>query len=215
MADVELIPDIKFPVKSDVNIRLIPRFNAVDLEPLTDKERANKIHTSGEKYFHRDNVGGKSRWFIYADDSKEKPHGVICSVQEIDSNAPKLYLQAMLMQMDNKLHQHKEHYLRKKKQEDGMPPKIEEVERALNMNLLVYGCSGKSTGIKLKHKNQDACIDRSSGRTIFYLTVGQMKYWRISIKQPSASDQVKMRFSFEESIVIVSFQHVFAGGADS
>jgi hypothetical protein len=196
LADVELIPDIKFPVKSDNNIRLIPRFNAVDLEPLSNEATFGKsdkikvyIGSDDKKKFHRDNVGGKSRWFVYADDSKEKPHGVICSVKEIDTNAQKLFLQALLIQMDNKLHQHKENCLRKRKQEDGMPRKLEESERALNINLLVYGCSDKSTGIK---PDQDALIDRSSGRTVFYLTVGQMKYWRISIKQLSANEQVKI-----------------------
>ncbi len=188
-------------------MRLIPRFSAVGLEPLQEGIKVGhdviRDNVSGKSYVRRKNVGGKSRWFTSADSKEmEKPNGVICSVQEIDCNAQKLYLQALLIQMDNKLHRHKENFLTKKKQDDGFPRKLEESERALNMNLLVYGCTDKSTGIKRSHANRDW----SSGRNVFYVTVGQMKHWKITNKTGEVITIVIF-----ENLVVVSYKYVFAG----
>ncbi len=82
------------------------------IEALIEKA-ATQVTLNGVKYFQRRNVGGKTRWFKIADDEPERPQGVICSVQDIDSNAQQHFLQALLIQMDHTLHKHFEEYLEK------------------------------------------------------------------------------------------------------
>jgi hypothetical protein len=56
---------------------------------------------------------------------------------------------------------------------------VEKYELESNTNLLVYA-AGRSTGIKYDKKNEG--MDRSGGRTVFYVTVGQMKHTKIILK---------------------------------
>ena len=58
----------------------------------------------GVQYFKRNNVGGKTRWYKLEDREPKQPQGAICNAQDIESNAHQLFLQALLIQMDNKLH---------------------------------------------------------------------------------------------------------------
>lgn len=60
------------------------------------------------EYFKRDNVGGKTRWFKVS--KSPEPHEATCVVQNINSSAQKYFLQALLVQMDKRLHSvHTEH----------------------------------------------------------------------------------------------------------
>ena len=56
-------------------------------------------------------------------------------------------------------------------------------ERKSNANLLVFS-AGKSIGMT------NDTFDRSGGRSVFYVTVGQMKHTRIIIKQFEPEDKV-------------------------
>jgi hypothetical protein len=56
-------------------------------------------------------------------------------------------------------------------------------ERKKNANLLVFS-AGKSTAM-----TNDA-LSRSGGRSVFYVTVGQMKQTKITIKQIESEDKV-------------------------
>ncbi len=63
--------------------------------------------------------------------------------------------------------------------QDEAPDTIKEKERARNFNRLVYAAY-QSTGVKY-HKNQNE-LDHSGGRPVFYITVGQIKRTKITIK---------------------------------
>ena len=60
---------------------------------------------------------------------------------------------------------------------------VKEYERKSKSNLLVYS-AGKSTGM-----TNDA-LDRSSGRSVFYVTVARMKHTKITVKQLIPDDKV-------------------------
>ena len=143
-ADTEQPPDIKFPVSDDkiktvkrfisedvaqlleqaqegtqvtcdgnvLEPKDYPRFK-VNIKKYIGLESLKRLtFTQGQsvvQYFKRANVGGKTRWYKIADKMQE-----ICIVQDIESNEQKLFLQALLIQMDNKLHRsnwHPEKYL--------------------------------------------------------------------------------------------------------
>jgi hypothetical protein len=59
-------------------------------------------------------------------------------------------------------------------------------ERKSNANLLVY--PAQSMGVRY------AAIDRSSARSVFYVTVGQMKHWKVTIKPLDQGDKVIVSF---------------------
>ncbi len=94
-ADIEF-SSIDFPVTDSKKLKLIPRFLSQDVENKTEKEK--------EQYLKRDNVGNKTRW--YKLEEMDRPHGQICMAQDLDSNAQNYFLQALLAQMDSKLHEH-------------------------------------------------------------------------------------------------------------
>jgi hypothetical protein len=75
----------------------------VNVVELTKQEGIDKLTLDDVQYFKRDNVGDKTRW--YKLEEIDRPHGVICMAKNIEPDAKKYFLQALLVQMDNKLHQ--------------------------------------------------------------------------------------------------------------
>ncbi len=73
-----------------------------DIKSIEDILKQEKIEIDGAIYFKRDNVGGKTRWFKVTEPGE--PAEVTCMVQDIECSAKKHLLQALLLQMDNKLH---------------------------------------------------------------------------------------------------------------
>jgi hypothetical protein len=75
-------------------------------EDLNREKKIEELTLDGVEYFKRENVGGKTRWY-----QAVKPDSVTCAVRDIDPSAQKHYLQALLIQMDNKLHKEYSHHI--------------------------------------------------------------------------------------------------------
>ncbi len=75
------------------------------------------------------------------------------------------------------------------KQDNYTSEVIKNRERDSNLKRLVYAAGGEteSTGIKYDKKQKN--YDHTCGRTVFYVTVGQIKRTKITIKQDK--DKVK------------------------
>ena len=67
------------------------------------------------------------------------------------------------------------------KQENGAPKVIRDKERESYLNRLVYA-AGETTGIKYGKKQRKQLEDATCGRTVFYVTVRQIKRTKIAIK---------------------------------
>jgi hypothetical protein len=78
--------------------------NIVELKEIIEAAKTTQLELDRVPYFKRSNVGGKTRWYKLVDEPKQS-HGVLCNVQGIESDAQTYFLQALLVQMDNKLHQ--------------------------------------------------------------------------------------------------------------
>ncbi len=123
------------------------------------------------KIVKRDNVGGpgKTCWFKEADELTENPE--ICFGMGVSPESRDYTLQALLQKMDNDL-------IKKQQSRSGLgrPDRENHIENYLNDKDKEHHATRT---VFMVNKNKKDSNKNLVGRTVFYVTVGQMKHSRI------------------------------------
>ena len=152
---------------------LLPRLVVSDDDPTKDKT------VEEEKLVKRENVGGpgKTCWFKEADELVEDPK--ICFCMGVSPDCRDYTLQALIHQMDNKIEME-----RQKKAGDKQDDHIEKTLSAKDMK------QHETKTIFLIDKKDSKT--HSVGRTVFVVTVGQMKHCQIFLKSVHRIPQISV-----------------------
>jgi hypothetical protein len=196
-------------------VELHPRFVVVEdtgdpsVKLKERKEKSISVPVFGKPttLISRENDDKKtSRWFKVDDDSSGS--GKICFAKGVSPEIKGYALQVLLNQMDKKL---MEDYYESRNDGDDtnsnavgndIHQKVRDLERQQNLDRTVFAIDTqcdedipmKKRGKKTKDEKESTSKDRRSGRTVFYVTVGQMKHTRIILKQrPDSEVTLKSR----------------------
>ncbi len=135
----------------------LPRLIVTDADPTIDEAEVVK----------RENVGGpgKTCWFKNADELTEHP--MICFAKGVSPDCRDYTLQALIHRMDNCI----EHEIKASDAKiDPIEKKLSERDRKHHETKAIFLIDQKNSK---KH---------SVGRTVFFVTVGQMKHFQIFLK---------------------------------
>jgi hypothetical protein len=163
--------------------------------PEGEKVISRKVYDKESTLFQRQ-VGGKPCWFKI--DDKVSELGDICFANGVSPESKEYELQDLLHQMDEKLIQ--DYYQKHNadtEEDDGIHNKIQKLERKQKLNRTVFAIdtqkdddtpyqrrgSAGSWVTNKKGEKESESSDRRTGRTVLYLTVGQMKHTRILLRK--------------------------------
>ncbi len=184
------------------NISLHPRFVVVEDDPTLklnvvpkeEKVISRKVYDKESTLFQRQ-VGGKPCWFKI--DDKVSELGDICFANGVSPESKEYELQDLLHQMDEKLiHDYHQKHNADIEVDDGIHNKIQKLERKQKLNRTVFAIDTQNDddtpnqrrGRNRKGEKESESSDRRTGRTVLYLTVGQMKHTRIVLKSRTQSE---------------------------
>jgi hypothetical protein len=164
-------------------------------EEAETKKSTQCERTLGDKkyqLFRRDIIGGPT-WFRVDDHSTEI--GKICFATDVSPETRDCSLQNLLLKMDNAILSDFEERDNMTSEEnadqniadvDAVQKRVQAFTRKQVMNRTIFSYDEtRPRNRKGKHRASDDEIyasDRRKGRTVFYVTVGQMKHTRIKIK---------------------------------
>ena len=169
-------------------IQMYPRFLVVpDNETLKLKEEKSNTtvkNIGGKDYklFKRE-VTGVSTWFRVADEYHE--HGKICFAKEVSPETQEFSLQHLLHKMDEAIMDSNLDDEDSDDDAENVSGRVKAFVRKQAIDRTIFSYDPSS-------KKGDVCAsDNRKGRTVFYVTVGQIKQTRITIKsalqaQPTA-----------------------------
>jgi hypothetical protein len=175
-------------------VELHPRFVVVEDDaylnlkevPKTEQKIEREVYGKKSTLIRRDNVGGKTCWFKLDDNLSER--GKVCFAKGVSPESKDYTLQVLLNRMDKELMEdyHNSHSADPAAAEDQIHKKVQNFSRQQNLDRTVFSIDSQDdeTRKTKKGKNKDKFKDRRAGRTVFYVTVGQMKHTRIFLKSP-------------------------------
>ncbi len=132
---------------------------------VTDDDPTKDTSVDEAKVVHRENVGGpgKTCWFKNADELTEHP--MICFAKGVSPDCRDYTLQKLIHEMDNCILQ-----IKASDDKTDRIEKLSEMDRQHRETKAIFVIDKKNSK---KH---------SVGRTVFFVTVGQMKHSQISLK---------------------------------
>jgi hypothetical protein len=183
-------------------VELHPRFIVVDDDPnlkLKDAPKEQKtiscqVFGKDSTLFRRDNVGGPGKTCWFKTDTNVKEPGKICFANGVSPESKDYTLQVLLNQMDKKLMEdyHENHSaVQEAATDNDIHQKLYNIERQQKLERTIFAIDTENDDApqqnKKKNKNkkgekESVRSDRRTGRTVFYVTVGQMKHTRIFLK---------------------------------
>ena len=183
---------------AEPNVTLHPRFVVVEDDPyikLKDVPKEEKVISRAvygkESALFSRNVGGKTCWFKV--DDKVSETGNICFANGVSPDSKEYMLQDLLHRMDKVLiddyHQSRSAVVA----DDEIHKKVQKLERTQQLNKTIFAIDTQDDDDipnkkKGKKKHGEKKSDRRTGRTVLYLTVGQMKHTRMFLKPRPQSE---------------------------
>jgi hypothetical protein len=196
---------------TEPKVDLHPRFIVVEDDstlnlkevPQTEKIITRSIYGKQTTLFKRDKVGGdKTCWFRADDNSSER--GKVCFAKGVSPESMDYTLQVLLNRMDETLidDYHQNHSTDPAAADDDTQQKVQKFVRKQHLDRMIFSIDTKPDDDAPKKKKkwgktgEEESPDRRTGRTVFYVTVGQMKHTRIMLKGPAPSTQSEVKFKF-------------------
>ncbi len=189
------------PHAPEPTVELYPRFLVVEDDsylnlkdvPKTEKTIDRVVYGKQSTLIKRDNVGGKTCWFKVDDNASER--GKVCFAKGVSPESKDYTLQVLLNRMDNALIEdyHQNHSADSEAADNDIHKKVQKFERQQNLDRTIFSIDTRNDDYKQKTKRngrnktgveKSESKDRRTGRTVFYVTVGQMKHTRIFLKGP-------------------------------